>query len=546
MSQRQSSTEIPEALRKALPGRYELKKVVGHGGMATVYLAEDLKHERKVAVKVLRPELAASLAAERFLKEIGIAAQLNHPHILTLIDSGDAEGFLYYVMPYVEGSLRALLIREVTLKPAVALEIVQEVADALGYAHRSGLIHRDIKPENILLSEGHAVVADFGIARAITTAGGDSLTRTGFPVGTLGYMSPEQAAGRADLDGRTDIYSLACVFFEAAVGEAPGMWVTEEAGRLGRFVDASAPHRAMLDQLPGSVESTLVRAMRLRPEERFLTAGEFVQALEAAFAKTHRYSEVEAQDIVRRAADIQARPTRTQEAALSLGGIEQIAAEVGIPPELVREAARDVTRVEGLPSARGGIVKGGYFGYTGRIELARTVEATMSPEGYGRILEDLRETVGEFGKINETLNQALSWEQKPASGTFRPQIQVSVSPRRGRTRVRVVELPGLDESAMGAGSIIGGTLLAIGVAAAATGLGMMDLAPSVVLGGTIWGTTYVSLRGWYRGRVQRRRDILAALLDRISAYVLEADADARGGEAGRPALPGRTKLDEAE
>ncbi|MHC4236408.1 MAG: serine/threonine-protein kinase, partial [Planctomycetota bacterium] len=301
--------------------------------MATVYLAADLKHQRQVAVKVLRPDLTASIATERFLKEIRIAAQLTHPNILTLIDSGDADGFLHYVMPFVEDSLRGLLDREGVLKQERALEVIRDVADALGYAHGQGILHRDIKPENILLSQGHAVVADFGVAKAITTAGGANLTRTGFPIGTLGYMSPEQAAGRTDLDECTDIYSLACVFYEALIGEPPGMWITDEAGRLGRFLKAPAQHRNVLDRLPGLVEATLVRAMRLEPEDRFSSAGEFAQALGDALGGSRRYSEPQALDIVKRAADLQARPT--EDGSLSLGGIQQLAAEVGIPPEHV-------------------------------------------------------------------------------------------------------------------------------------------------------------------------------------------------------------------
>ena len=190
--------------------------------MATVYLAEDVKHHRRVAVKVLRAELAAALGPERFLREIEIGAQLHHPHILPLYDSGGAAGFLYYVMPYVEGeSLRDRLAREKQLPLDDALQIAREVADALSYAHSHDVVHRDIKPENILLESGHAVVADFGIARAITAAGGEKLTETGLALGTPAYMSPEQAAGSKELDGRSDLYSLGCVLYEMLAGQPP-------------------------------------------------------------------------------------------------------------------------------------------------------------------------------------------------------------------------------------------------------------------------------------------------------------------------------------
>ena len=211
-----------EQFALALSERYRIERELGRGGMATVYLAEDLKHRRKVAVKVLAPELGETLGASRFLREIEIAARLNHPHILPLHESGSAGELLYYVMPYVEGeSLRQRLEREKQLPVADALRIAHEVADALDYAHRRGVVHRDIKPENILLEEQHAVVADFGIARAIVATGGEKLTTTGLVIGTPVYMSPEQVAGSTDLDGRSDVYSLACVTYEMLVGQPP-------------------------------------------------------------------------------------------------------------------------------------------------------------------------------------------------------------------------------------------------------------------------------------------------------------------------------------
>src|SRR6059036_308605 len=208
--------DLLETLRDALVERYAVERELGRGGMATVFLAEDLKHQRPVAIKVLHSELAAALGSDRFLREIEIAARLQHPHILPLYDSGAATGFLYYVMPYVEGeSLRDRLAREKQLPQEDALRIATEVAGALAYAHSRGIVHRDIKPENIMLSGGTAVVADFGIARAVTAAGeGQQLTQTGTIIGTPAYMSPEQATGNAEIDGRSDEYSLACVLYE--------------------------------------------------------------------------------------------------------------------------------------------------------------------------------------------------------------------------------------------------------------------------------------------------------------------------------------------
>src|SRR5256886_3442969 len=214
--------DLSERVRASLAGRYTVERELGRGGMATVYLARDLKHDRPVALKVLRPELAAVLGGERFLREIRLTAQLQHPHILTLIDSGEEDGFLYYVMPYVEGeSLRQRLEREGQLPLDEALRIARAIASALDFAHARGVIHRDIKPENIMLHQGEPMVADFGIALAVSSAGRDRLTETGLSLGTPAYMSPEQASAEPRLDGRSDQYSLASVLYEMLAGEPP-------------------------------------------------------------------------------------------------------------------------------------------------------------------------------------------------------------------------------------------------------------------------------------------------------------------------------------
>src|SRR5881398_3180668 len=219
-----------ERLGAALAEHYAIERQVGAGGMATVYLARDLKHDRAVALKVLRPELAAVLGIERFLSEIRVTAHLQHPHILPLFDSGQAGGLIYYVMPHVEGeSLRHRLDREKQLPIEEAVRLASGIASALDYAHRHGVIHRDIKPENILFQDGQAVVADFGIALALTAAAGSRLTQTGLSLGTPQYMSPEQATGDRVIDARTDIYSLGAVTYEMLVGEPPHSGSTSQA-----------------------------------------------------------------------------------------------------------------------------------------------------------------------------------------------------------------------------------------------------------------------------------------------------------------------------
>jgi serine/threonine protein kinase/tetratricopeptide (TPR) repeat protein len=268
-----------DSLKAALADRYALEHELGRGGMATVYLARDLKHERLVAVKVLRPELAASLGAERFLREIKIAANLNHPHVLPLFDSGEADGFLFYVMPYVDGeSLRDRLLRERQLPIDDALTLTREVASALTYAHDCGFIHRDIKPENIMLSAGGAVVADFGIARAVSAAGGEQLTATGMAVGTPAYMSPEQATAE-EVDVRTDIYSLGCVLYEMLGGEPPFTGPTPNAV-ISKKLSEPTPRISVLREIvPPGIESAILKALAKAPVDRFVTAGEFSEEL---------------------------------------------------------------------------------------------------------------------------------------------------------------------------------------------------------------------------------------------------------------------------
>ncbi len=274
-------SDLPHRLRTALEGSYRLEREVGAGGMATVYLAHDLKHDRKVAIKVLRPELAAVIGAERFLSEIKTTAHLQHPHILGLIDSGDADSFLYYVMPFIEGeSLRDRLVREKQLPIDEAVRIACEVASALDYAHRHDVIHRDIKPENILLHDGSALVADFGIALAASKAGGTRMTETGMSLGTPHYMSPEQAMGEREITARSDVYALGCVLYEMLVGEPPFTGPTAQSIVAKVMTDdPRAPHD-LRRTVPQPVEEAVLTALEKLPADRFGSAAEFAAALQ--------------------------------------------------------------------------------------------------------------------------------------------------------------------------------------------------------------------------------------------------------------------------
>ena len=271
---------LADRLKNAVASRYDIERPIGQGGMALVYLARDLRHNRKVALKVLRPELAAVIGAERFLHEIRVTASLQHPHILPLHDSGESDSFLYYVMPYVEGeSLRDRLRTERQLPIDEAVRITSEVAAALSYAHGRGVIHRDVKPENILLASGAAVVADFGIARAVTEAGAGRLTETGLSLGTPHYMSPEQATAERDLDARTDIYALACVVYEMLIGEPPYTGPTTQAVIAKVLTESPRSLRLGRPTVPEHIDRAVLKALSKLPADRFRSAVEFAEAL---------------------------------------------------------------------------------------------------------------------------------------------------------------------------------------------------------------------------------------------------------------------------
>ena len=273
-------TDVIARLSAALADRYVIERELGAGGMATVYLARDVKHDREVALKVLRPELGAVLGPERFLAEIKITARLDHPHILTLIDSGAEGGFLYYVLPFVRGeSLRDKLNREHQLGIEEAVNITRQVASALDYAHRHGVVNRDIKPENILLLEGEAMLADFGIALAVREAGGTRLTEIGLSLGTPQYMSPEQATGERDLTGRSDLFSLGAVVYEMLTGEPPFQGRTPQAVVAKLITERPAAIRTVRDTVPPGLEAAVLQALAKVPADRFPSGAAFAAAL---------------------------------------------------------------------------------------------------------------------------------------------------------------------------------------------------------------------------------------------------------------------------
>ncbi len=278
---------LNKRLEDSLSGSYRIERELGRGGMATVYLAHDIRHNRRVAVKVLHPDLSNSIGPDRFNREIQLAARLNHPHILPLFDSGNAGGFLYYVMPVVDGeTLRDRLLRDGQIPVEESLQLVRGIASALDYAHRQNIVHRDIKPENVMLQEGEAVVMDFGIGKAVSAASDETLTQTGMVVGTPAYVSPEQAAGETNVDGRSDQHSLACVLFEMLSGKKPFTGATAQAVLSKRFSEPVPSLRAVFDTVPDEIETALLRALARDSTERYPTTMEFAKALVASHLST--------------------------------------------------------------------------------------------------------------------------------------------------------------------------------------------------------------------------------------------------------------------
>jgi hypothetical protein len=497
-----SMTDELTRLSAAVAERYRVERVVGRGGMATVYLARDVRHAREVALKVLRPDLSAMLGVDRFLQEIRVTANLQHPHILPLYDSGVADGLVFYVMPFVRGeSLRARLNREERLDLPAALAIAEEVADALSYAHRQGVVHRDVKPENVLLAEGHALVTDFGIAKAVTRSTDEPLTRTGVALGTPGYMSPEQAAGGADLDARSDIYSFACVIYEMLVGAVPSRWISDEEHGQGRFLKAPPSHRARLSALPAPVERALVHAMAIDPAARFGTPNELFQALTAPAPPSRRFSDTEAKAILRQAAELEASEP-TGQAAYSLTGVKRIADEVGIPSRHVEAAAGALDQPVGRTPRVLGLPAG--------VQLTRTVAGSVHEAEFPMLLHLVQQSLGEPGHIEAALPGVFAWVSETGDAARRTGriTRVQVGPYGRQARITISE----DRTAMvaitaGLGAVVA-ALLAI--PAAQTGVALVLPAAAIAVTGGVFAL---------RVHSQRRRKILSDLLDRLTQHL---------------------------
>ncbi len=501
-------SEISSGLRAALASRYSLEQELGRGGMATVYLGTDLKHGREVAVKVIRPDLVAAVGSERFLREIEITANLNHPHILPLLDSGAHDGLLYYVMPYVAGgSLRRLLESEAVIPLEAVLRISQEVASALDYAHSRGVVHRDIKPENILFNEGLAVVGDFGIAVAVGSAPREKVTRTGAALGTLGYMSPEQALGTADLDARTDVYSLGCVIYELLAGGTPASWPGPEDVKLGRLENLPPEHRARLDRYPGRVEQVMTKALALRPGDRYGEAGELARALASASEQTRGFSDAQVRELLGRAAQLQALE-EDDDAALTIGAVEQVAAQVGIPPEHVRRAARELQH-----RAWEGQWRRRPREKWDQVVLETSLDGELAEEAYPTLVGEIEDILGIVGHAS-VLARSLTWS--PATqGEESRRVVVTLKSKDGMTRIRVEEkfdIRSYRRFFVGLGALSGVLFAAL----AATVLGVPDgAAPGLILpflGLGIAGGVF----GTIKFEANTRRPQLQALLGRLT------------------------------
>jgi eukaryotic-like serine/threonine-protein kinase len=411
---------VHERLAASLADRYRLERrpdgdlaLLGRGGTATVYLAHDLRHGRLVALKVVHPELAAGVEAERFLREIRLVAKLSHPHILPLFDSGQADELLYFVMPYVQGeSLRRRLQREGRLPVPIALRIAREVALALDYAHRHGVIHRDVKPENILFEDDQAIVADFGVAAVMKVAGEEQITETGRAVGTPAYMSPEQAGGEGPLDGRSDIYSLGCVLYEMLGGEPPFTGVTPQSVMIQQVVAPLPSLIARRPEVPAPVWRALERALAKEPDERYATPAEFTAALEGAASSARPGNAGFPRRLPRRLAAL----------AATAAGIAALALAFGLANRGEQSAGTRAIAV--LPFQNLGAAEDGYFTdgiteeITGRLAMLPRlgVISRTSAEQYRESGKPLKQIGRELG-VDYVLEGSVRWEKLPGKAS---------------------------------------------------------------------------------------------------------------------------------
>lgn len=425
-----------EGLREALAGRYDLDRQLGRGGMATVYLARDVHHDRPVALKVLHPELAAVVGDERFQREIRLAARLQHPHILGVYDSGEAAGRLWFSMPFVDGeTLRDRLVRERQLPVEDAVRITRETALALDYAHRHGVIHRDIKPENILLSDGQALVADFGIARALQ-AGEGNLTGTGMSIGTAGYMSPEQASADAGIDARSDIYSLGCVLYEMLAGEPPFAGPNAQAVIARALTESPRPLTNIRQAVTPSLALVVAKAMARVPADRFGTAAEFAKALGAASGEFQSTSGPRASE------PVAASPARRRSVAVTLAVVGILAAfGLGFLWQRSRAGTSGIRRIAVLPFESTGATEDEYFadGVSDEVRSKLStipglqVTARSSASQYRKSTKSPRQ-IGQELEVDYLLTGTVQWEKRPGVASrvrVKPElIQVSTASSR--------------------------------------------------------------------------------------------------------------------